>query len=56
MPLRPLDTYYSLDMVLMFRNIWPVSWELVTNYLIDGINWDDEINGDGYLAGFTSSV
>ena len=26
--------------------------ELVTNYPIDGINWDDEINGAGYTAGF----
>ncbi|HWX22445.1 MAG TPA: family 10 glycosylhydrolase [Candidatus Binatia bacterium] len=25
--------------------------ELVTNYQIDGINWDDEINGTGYTAG-----
>ena len=25
--------------------------ELVTNYPIDGINWDDEINGTGYSNG-----
>src|SRR5882724_5219599 len=30
--------------------------ELVTNYPIDGINWDDEVNSAGYNAGFGFSA
>ena len=49
-----VDIYYSLDMGSPDVQEYLVSIvrELVTNYPIDGINWDDEINGDGYLAGF----
>ena len=50
----PVDGYYSLDMGSPDVQEYLVSIvrELVTNYPIDGINWDDEINGAGYTAGF----
>ncbi|HOX56130.1 MAG TPA: family 10 glycosylhydrolase [Verrucomicrobiota bacterium] len=50
----PVDGYYCLDMGSPDVQEYLVSIvrELVTNYPIDGINWDDEINGAGYTAGF----
>lgn len=50
----PVDGYYILDMGSPDAQEYVVSIvkELVTNYEIDGINWDDEINGGGYNAGF----
>ena len=48
-----LDGNYSLDMGSPDAQDYIVSIvrELVTNYPIDGINWDDEINTAGYNAG-----
>jgi uncharacterized lipoprotein YddW (UPF0748 family) len=49
-----VDSMYILDMGSPDAQEYVVSIvrELVTNYPIDGINWDDEINGAGYTAGF----
>ena len=49
-----VDGYYILDMGSPDAQEYVVSIvkELVTDYPIDGINWDDEINGAGYTAGF----
>jgi uncharacterized lipoprotein YddW (UPF0748 family) len=49
-----VDSMYILDMGSPDAQEYVVSIvrELVTNYPIDGINWDDEINGPGYTAGF----
>ncbi len=49
-----VDGNYVLDMGSPDAQEYIVSIvkELVTNYPIDGINWDDEINGTGYNAGF----
>ncbi|HNQ72774.1 MAG TPA: family 10 glycosylhydrolase [Verrucomicrobiota bacterium] len=46
-------TYYTLDMGSPDVQEYLVSIvrELVTNYPIDGINWDDEIDGPVYTAG-----
>ncbi len=48
------DGVYALDMGSPDAQEYIVSIvrELVTNYPIDGINWDDEINTTGYNAGF----
>jgi len=48
-----LDGNYVLDMGSPDVQEYVVSIvrELVTNYPIDGINWDDEINSAGYNAG-----
>ncbi len=50
----PVDGYYSLDMGSpdVQEYIVSIVRELVNNYPIDGINWDDELNGAGYTAGF----
>jgi uncharacterized lipoprotein YddW (UPF0748 family) len=47
------NTYYSLDMGSpdVQEYIVSIVRELVTNYPIDGINWDDEIDGPVYSAG-----
>src|ERR1051326_7086593 len=49
-----LDGSYLLDMGSPDAQEYIISIvrELVTNYPIDGINWDDEINGGGYTAGY----
>ena len=49
-----IDGIYALDMGSPDAQEYIVSIvkELVTNYPIDGINWDDELNGAGYTAGF----
>jgi uncharacterized lipoprotein YddW (UPF0748 family) len=49
-----VDGNYCLDMGSPDAQEYIVSIvkELVTNYPIDGINWDDELNGAGYTAGF----
>jgi uncharacterized lipoprotein YddW (UPF0748 family) len=49
-----VDGNYALDMGSSDVQEYIVSIvrELVTNYPIDGINWDDELNGTGYNAGF----
>jgi uncharacterized lipoprotein YddW (UPF0748 family) len=49
-----VDGNYDLDMGSPEAQEYIVSIvkELVTNYPIDGINWDDELNGAGYTAGF----
>ena len=49
-----VDGNYDLDMGSPDAQEYIVSIvrELVTNYPIDGINWDDELNGAGYTAGF----
>lgn len=46
-------TYYTLDMGSPDVQEYLVSIirELVTNYPIDGVNWDDEIDGPVYSAG-----
>ena len=46
-------TYYTLDMGSPDAQEYIVSIvrELVTNYPVDGINWDDEIDGPVYTAG-----
>jgi uncharacterized protein (TIGR02597 family) len=51
---NPLDGSYLLDMGSPDAQEYIVSIvkELVTNYQIDGINWDDEINGTGYNQGY----
>ncbi len=50
----PVDSLYILDMGSPDAQEYVVSLvkEIVTNYPVDGINWDDEINGAGYTAGF----
>ena len=52
--LNLLDGNYLLDMGSPDAQEYIVSIvrELVTNYQIDGINWDDEINGTGYNQGY----
>jgi uncharacterized lipoprotein YddW (UPF0748 family) len=47
------DGNYALDMGSPDAQEYIVSIvrELVTNYPIDGINWDDEINSNGYNTG-----
>jgi uncharacterized lipoprotein YddW (UPF0748 family) len=49
-----IDGIYALDMGSpdVQEYIVSIVRELVTNYPIDGINWDDELNGAGYTAGF----
>src|ERR1051325_852561 len=49
-----LDGNYNLDMGSPDAQEYIISVvrELVTNYPIDGINWDDEINGAGYTQGY----
>ena len=49
-----VDSIYALDMGSpdVQEYIVSIVRELVTNYPIDGINWDDEINATGYNAGF----
>ncbi len=49
-----VDSIYALDMGSpdVQEYIVSIVRELVTNYPIDGINWDDEINAAGYSAGF----
>ncbi len=49
-----IDSIYALDMGSpdVQEYIVTIVRELVTNYPIDGINWDDELNGAGYSAGF----
>ncbi len=49
-----VDGNYSLDMGSPDVQEYLVSIvrELVTNYPIDGINWDDELNSTGYNEGF----
>lgn len=49
-----VDGNYDLDMGSPDAQEYIVSIvrELVTNYPIDGINWDDELNNAGYAAGF----
>ena len=49
-----LDGNYLLDMGSPDAQDYIVSIvkELVTNYPVDGINWDDEINGTGYNQGY----
>ncbi|PYJ07268.1 MAG: hypothetical protein DME25_04245 [Verrucomicrobia bacterium] len=49
-----LDGNYNLDMGSSDAQdyIIGIVRELVTNYPIDGINWDDEINGAGYTQGY----
>lgn len=49
-----LDGSYNLDMGSPDAQEYLVSIvrELVTNYQIDGINWDDEINTSGYNQGY----
>jgi len=49
-----VDGNYSLDMGSPDVQDYIVSIvkELVTNYPIDGINWDDELNSSGYNEGF----
>ena len=49
-----VDGNYDLDMGSPDAQEYIVSIvrELVANYPIDGINWDDELNGAGYDAGF----
>jgi hypothetical protein len=49
-----IDGNYDLDMGSpdVQEYIVSIVRELVTNYQIDGINWDDELNGAGYTAGF----
>ncbi len=51
---NPLDSSYLLDMGSPDAQDYIVSIvrELVTNYPIDGINWDDEINGTGFSQGY----
>ncbi|MSU58534.1 MAG: hypothetical protein EXS35_10210 [Pedosphaera sp.] len=51
--IMPIDSQYALDMGSPDAQEYIVSIvrELVTNYPIDGINWDDEINGTGYSQG-----
>ena len=48
-----LDGNYVLDMGSPDAQEYIVGIvrELVTNYPIDGINWDDEINSNGYTSG-----
>ena len=48
-----VDSQYILDLGSPDAQEYVVSIvrELVTGYPIDGINWDDEINGAGYSAG-----
>jgi uncharacterized lipoprotein YddW (UPF0748 family) len=52
--ISPVDGNYVLDMGSPDAQDYIVSIvrELVTNYEIDGINWDDEINGTGYAQGY----
>src|SRR5678816_3409487 len=49
-----VDGSYALDMGSPDAQEYIVSIvrELVTNYPIDGINWDDEMNTTGYNNGF----
>jgi uncharacterized lipoprotein YddW (UPF0748 family) len=49
-----IDSIYALDMGSPDAQEYIVSIvkELITNYPIDGINWDDELNSAGYNAGF----
>ena len=49
-----VDGNYDLDMGSPDAQEYIVSIvkELVTNYPIDGINWDDELNSAGYTGGF----
>ena len=49
-----LDGSYLLDMGSPDAQEYIISIirELVTDYPVDGINWDDEINGGGYTAGY----
>ena len=49
-----VDGNYSLDMGSpdVQEYIVSIVKELVTNYPIDGINWDDELNSSGYNEGF----
>lgn len=49
-----VDSLYALDMGSpdVQEYIVSIVKELVTNYPIDGINWDDELNNVGYNAGF----
>lgn len=49
-----VDGSYALDMGSpdVQEYIVSIVRELVTNYPIDGINWDDELNGTGYQQGF----
>lgn len=49
-----IDGVFALDMGSPDAQEYIVSIvkELVTNYPIDGINWDDEMNSAGYNAGF----
>ncbi len=49
-----VDGNYALDMGSpdVQEYIVSIVRELVTNYPIDGINWDDELNGTGYNVGF----
>jgi uncharacterized lipoprotein YddW (UPF0748 family) len=49
-----VDGNYVLDMGSpdVQEYIVSIVRELVTNYPIDGINWDDEVNSAGYNAGF----
>ncbi|MDB6029436.1 MAG: hypothetical protein JWM68_5659 [Verrucomicrobiales bacterium] len=49
-----IDGVFALDMGSpdVQEYIVSIVKELVTNYPIDGINWDDEMNGTGYTAGF----
>src|SRR5436305_12669874 len=48
------NDYYLLDMGSPDAQEYIISIvrELVSNYPIDGINWDDEVNGNGYNQGF----
>ena len=50
----PTLTYYIMDLGSPDAQEYVVSIvkELVANYPIDGINWDDEINGTEYTMGF----
>jgi len=52
--IAPIDGNYVLDMGSPDAQEYIISIvrELVTNYPIDGINWDDEINGTGYNQGY----
>ncbi len=52
--IKTVDSLYIMDMGSPDAQEYVVSIvkELVTNYPIDGINWDDEINGAGYNAGY----
>ncbi|MDB6124954.1 MAG: hypothetical protein JWQ71_3947 [Pedosphaera sp.] len=49
-----VDGSYALDMGSpdVQEYIVSIVRELVTNYPIDGINWDDELNTTGYNVGF----